>query len=158
MSNLIVKSNGLEKRDAFENNALPSLSSWVDDLFNKSFAKDFVSNFNSGMTLPAVNVKDNANDYIVEMAIPGLKKSDFNIDLDNKVLSVSAETSSQIEEEQSNYSRREFGYSSFKRTFNLPDTVEQDKITANYTDGILNILLPKRDEAKKKPAKSIKVS
>tara|TARA_R110002012_G_scaffold250007_2_gene427663 strand:- start:283 stop:759 length:477 start_codon:yes stop_codon:yes gene_type:complete len=158
MSNLIVKSNGLEKRDAFENNALPSLSSWVDDLFNKSFAKDFVCNFNSGMTLPAVNVKDNANDYIVEMAIPGLKKSDFNIDLDNKVLSVSAETSSQNEEEQSNYSRREFGYSSFKRTFNLPDTVEQDKITANYTDGILNILLPKRDEAKKKPAKSIKVS
>ena len=92
------------------------------------------------------------------MAIPGLKKSDFDISLDNQILSISAETKTEEESDDKNYTRREFGYSSFKRTFKLPKSVETAKISANYSDGILKVILPKRDEAKKKPIQSIKVS
>lgn len=137
---------------------LPSLSSWIDDLFDQSFGNEMIMNFNTGMTLPAVNVKDNNEEYIVEMAVPGLKKSDFDINLDHKTLSISAAIETNEEDQNENYSRREFGYSSFKRTFSLPDTVETDKIKANYKDGILEVHLPKRDEAKKKPLRQIKVS
>ena len=95
---------------------------------------------------------------MVEMAVPGLKKSDFHLDLDNQVLSISTETKDENEHQEENYTRREFGYSAFKRTFNLPESVNDEKINANYKDGILSILLPKKDEAKQKPARSIKIS
>ena len=91
------------------------------------------------------------------MAIPGLKKSDFKIDIDNQILSVGAETKSENSEENENYTRREFGYSSFKRTFAIPDSVESEKIHAGYQDGILKITLPKWEEAKKKPIKTIEI-
>jgi HSP20 family protein len=136
----------------------PTLTSWVDDILNNNFGNEFVSNFNTGISLPAVNVMEHDDNYIVEMAIPGLKKSDFDISLDNQILSISAETKEEKEEEDNYYTRREFGYSSFKRTFRLPKTVEIDKISAKYNEGILKVELPKRDEAKKKPIQSIKVS
>ncbi len=159
MSNLIpTVKNGSEKNSNLGFRSLPSLSSWMDDIINKSFGNEFVSNFNTGITLPAVNVLDNAEEYIVEMAVPGLKKSDFDISLDNQMLSISAERSTEHEDTDDNYTRREFGYSSFKRTFSLPETVETDKIKAKYEDGLLKVLLPKRDEAKKKPLKQIKIS
>jgi len=129
-----------------------------DDIFNKSFGNELNSNFNTGITLPAVNVLDKDEDYIVEMAVPGLKKSDFDISLDYQMLSISAELNTSEEDSNENYTRREFGYSSFKRTFSLPETVEIDKIKAKYEEGILRVLLPKRDEAKKKPIKQIKIS
>jgi HSP20 family protein len=136
----------------------PTLTSWVDDILNNNFGSEFVSNFNTGISLPAVNVIENDDNYIVEMAIPGLKKSDFDISLDNQILSISAETKTEDESDDKNFTRREFGYSSFKRTFKLPKSVETNKISANYKDGILKVELPKRDEAKKKPIQSIKVS
>ena len=95
---------------------------------------------------------------MVEMAVPGLKKSDFKLDLDNQLLSISTETKEDYEHEEENYTRREFGYSSFKRTFTLPETVDDEKIDATYKDGILNILLPKKEEAKQKPSRTIKIS
>ena len=158
--------NGLipKTRKSEENNtnlgfsSLPSLSNWVDNILNNSIGTEFMSNFNTGISLPAVNVIDKAEEFIVEMAIPGMKKSDFNIDLDNQLLSISAEIKIEnIENEDENYTRREFGYSSFKRSFTLPKTVNTEKIAANYNDGILKIELPKFDEAKKKPIRSIKV-
>jgi HSP20 family protein len=159
MSNLIpTVKNGSEGNSNLGFRSLPNLSSWMDDILNKSFGNEFVSNFNTGITLPAVNVLDNADEYVVEMAVPGLKKSDFDISLDNQLLSISADLSSENEEINENYTRREFGYSSFKRTFSLPETVEIDKIKAKYEDGLLKVLLPKRDEAKKKPLKQIKIS
>ena len=159
--------NGLipKTRKSEENNtnlgfsSLPSLSNWVDNILNNSIGTEFMSNFNTGISLPAVNVIDKAEEFIVEMAIPGMKKSDFNIDLDNQLLSISAETKMEnVENEDENYTRREFGYSSFKRSFTLPKTVNTEKIAANYNDGILKIELPKFDEAKKKPIRSIKIS
>ncbi|WP_179344951.1 Hsp20/alpha crystallin family protein [Winogradskyella ursingii] len=159
MSNLIPT----VKRGSDSNNntgfrTLPSISSWLDDVINNNFGTEFMSNFNTGMTLPSVNVKDSDEEYIVEMAVPGLKKSDFDINIDNKLLSISAELQTDSEEEDDNYTRREFGYSSFKRTFSLPETIETEKISAKYNDGILKVNLPKREEAKKKPLKQIKVS
>ncbi|SHH61534.1 Hsp20/alpha crystallin family protein [Winogradskyella jejuensis] len=159
MSNLIPTfKNGSDANSNLGLRTLPSLSSWMDDIFNRTFNNDLVSNFNTGITLPAVNVLDNDEEYIVEMAVPGLKKSDFDINLDNQMLSISAEINKSSEDSNENYTRREFGYSLFKRTFSLPETVEVDKINAKYEDGILKVLLPKRDEAKKKPIKQIKIS
>lgn len=134
-----------------------SLSSWVDNFFENGLGTGFLSNFNTGITLPAVNIKENADNYVLELAIPGMKKTDFNINLDNKVLSISSEVETENEDTTDNYTRREFGYSSFKRTFTLPDTVESDDVKANYEDGILCITLPKREEAKQKPPKRIEI-
>jgi HSP20 family protein len=161
MSGLIptTKKNGNPKTTSLGFNMLPTFPSWIDDVINKNLGTEFMSNFNTGITLPAVNVLDTANDYLVEMAVPGLKKSDFEINIDNQLLSISAEIKSEYEDvDNESYTRREFGYSSFKRTFTLPDSVETEKISAKYDDGILKVTLPKREEAKKKPLKSIKVS
>lgn len=138
--------------------SLPSLSTWVDDLFETGLGTGFLSNFNTGITLPAVNIKENKDEFFLEIAVPGMKKSDFNIDVENKTLSISSEKEEQYEEKEENYTRREFGYSSFKRTFTLPDTVESDAIKAQYKEGILTVHLPKREEAKEKPAKRIDIS
>lgn len=92
------------------------------------------------------------------MAVPGLKKSDFNINLENNILSISAELKEDNEEQNDNYTRREFGYSSFKRTFTLPETVNDSKINAKYNEGILHVYLPKKEEAKQKPPRTIDIS
>lgn len=137
---------------------LPSFSSWVDNLFDHNFGTEFLSNFNTGITAPAVNIKETNEAFHLELAIPGMKKSDFDINVENKILTISSEVKTQDEEKNDHYTRREFGYSSFKRTFTLPDAVEPENIKATYQDGILEVNLPKRDEAKQKPAKRIEVS
>ena len=159
MSNLasVPKKGSLVNSNSNQN--FPTLSNWLDDIFNRDLVPSvFTSNFNTGITLPKVNIKETANDFAVEMAVPGLKKSDFQIDIDNQVLSISTETKEDNEHKEENYTRREFGYSSFKRTFTLPESVNADKINASYNEGILSILLPKKEEAKQKPARSIKIS
>ncbi|PZD77112.1 Hsp20/alpha crystallin family protein [Mesonia sp. K7] len=158
MSNLVnVPKNG-SLVNTNSNQNFPSLSNWFDDLFNRDLPSVFASNFNTGITLPKVNIKETADAFIVEMAVPGLKKSDFCVTLDNQVLSISTEAKAETEHKEENYIRREFGYSSFKRTFNLPESVDDDQINARYDHGILNLLLPKKEEAKQKPARSIKIS
>ncbi len=158
MSNLIsVPKNG-SLANTNSNQNFQTSSNWLDDIFNRDLPSVFTTNFNTGITLPKVNIKETADAFVVEMAVPGLKKSDFHIDLDNQVLSISTETKKKNEYKEENYTRREFGYSSFKRTFNLPESVNEEKINANYDNGILSVLLPKKEEAKQKPARSIKVS
>lgn len=158
MSNLVnvPKSGSLANNNSNAN--FPSWSSWLDDIFNRDISSVFNSNFNTGITLPKVNIKETADAFTVEMAVPGFKKSDFKIELDNQMLSIHTETKEEKEHEGENYTRREFGYSSFKRTFTLPESVNDDKIDASYKDGILSVHLPKKDEAKQKPARSIKIS
>lgn len=158
MSNLatLPKNGSLTTKDKVSN--FPSLSSWFDDFSLTDFPSLFTSNFNTGMSLPKVNIKEVADAYIVEMAVPGLKKSDFNINIDNHILSISAELNEEHEDNDEGYTRREFGYSSFKRTFTLPETVDDGKINAKYNEGILYVHLPKKEEAKQKPARTIKIS
>ncbi|GHC59311.1 Hsp20/alpha crystallin family protein [Ulvibacter litoralis] len=157
MSNLVsVPKNGsLANNNSNQN--FPTLSNWFDDLFNRDLPSVFTSSFNTGFTLPKVNIKETADSFMVEMAVPGLKKSDFHIDIDNQVLSISTETKVENEQKEENYTRREFGYSSFKRSFTMPESVDDEKINATYNEGILNILLPKKEEAKQKPPRSIEI-
>ncbi|WP_299109671.1 Hsp20/alpha crystallin family protein [uncultured Winogradskyella sp.] len=158
MSNLVsVPKNGSLSNNNSNTN-FPSVPNWLEDIFNRDLPSVLTSNFNTGLSLPKVNIKDTADAFLIEMAVPGFKKSDFNIDLDNEVLSISTETKEENEQKEDNYTRREFGYASFKRTFNLPETVDDEKINANYKDGILSILLPKKEEAKQKPVRSIKIT
>ena len=158
MSNLIVSGNGsLTDRESNTSN-FPRLSTWIDEMFNRELPSVFTSNYTRGMSLPQVNIQETPDSYLVEMAVPGLKKSDFDISLDNNDLIISAETKTENEEENKHFTRREFGYSSFKRSFMLPETVDESKIKAKYEDGILNIELPKKEEAKQRPPKQIKIS
>jgi HSP20 family protein len=105
--------------------------------------------FGKMMKVPAVNVKDNKDDYIVSLAAPGMKKNDFKIDVEGNMLTISSEKEESKEEKETMYTRKEFNYSSFSRSFTLPDEVIKDKIEATYEDGILKLKLPKTEESKK---------
>ncbi|WP_027000120.1 Hsp20/alpha crystallin family protein [Eisenibacter elegans] len=108
---------------------------------------------------PAVNIKEEADHFQLEVAAPGLQKEDFNIDLNKQVLTISAERKEeQTQEEQGKYTRREFSYQAFRRAFNLPDTVDEEAISAKYENGVLYVHLPKRDEAKVKALRQISIS
>lgn len=100
------------------------------------------------LTVPAVNVVENQNEYKVSLAAPGLKKSDFQIDIEGNMLSIQSEKEDTKEEKDEQFTRKEFMYSSFSRSFTLPEDVKQDKIDAVYEDGVLKITLPKKEDAK----------
>ena len=159
MSNLVTtRKNGSLANTNSNGLTFPTWSSWIDEMFNRDLPSVFTSNFNTGITLPKVNIRETKDAYFVDMAVPGLKKNDFHIDLDNQVLSISTEMEENNEQQEENYTRREFGYASFKRSFSLPETVKEDAIKAEYTEGVLSIHLPKKEEAIQKPAKRIKIS
>ena len=112
--------------------------------------------------LPAVNIKESDTEYHLELAVPGRKKEDFSIEVDNEVLVISTETKNEVGSEGKNenvkYTRREFSFSAFKRTFTLPETINTDKIEASYEDGILSFRLPKKEEALPKAKRMIELS
>ena len=101
------------------------------------------------MTVPAVNIVDNKDDYRISVAAPGLKKNDFNIDIEGNMLTISCEKEENREEKDERYSRKEYNYTSFSRSFTLPEEVMKDKIEAVYEDGVLRLTLPKTEQAKK---------
>ncbi len=128
-----------------------SVGKWIDSLFNTTLADVMGTDFT--MSSPSVNVVEHDNQYSMQLAAPGLEKSDFNIRIENDYLVISAEKKTEKEEKtDSKFTRREFNYSSFKRSFQLDETVNREGITAAYENGVLNITLPKRDETWKKPA------
>ncbi len=101
------------------------------------------------LTAPPVNITENDNDYQLSIGVPGMRKDDFNIDVEGNVLTVSSEKEESSEEKDKKYTRKEFSYASFSRSFALPEEVAQEKITASYTDGTLKIVLPKKEESRK---------
>jgi HSP20 family protein len=138
----------------------PSLPSLLEDFFNRDWADSTLANRNYSATLPAVNVRETNEDYLIEVAAPGMNRNEFKVELDNNVLTISSQREEKHEDhdETRNYTRREFNYQSFQRSFSLPENkVEGEKISARYTDGILHITVPKRDEAKVKPIRQITV-
>lgn len=142
-------------------NALIKNTNQYPTLFNGLFSKDLLDEFFAPTyvgTAPAVNVVENEEGYRIEVAAPGLQKSDFKLSLDHNRLTISAQKEDKNEEKKEKYTRREFSYSSFQRTFTLPATIDGEKIEAAYTDGILQVRLPKREEAKVKPQRSIEIA
>lgn len=137
----------------FKNSALPSL---VESFFNKD-ASDFLEPFYSSV-LPAVNIAENEDGFMIEVAAPGLKKDQFQINLNQNTLSISYLEQENKEEIKGRYTRREFRFGSFKRTFTLPQTIEADQISAQYQDGILRLFLPKKEEAKPRPERVIQIN
>ncbi|HEU4495592.1 MAG TPA: Hsp20/alpha crystallin family protein [Flavobacterium sp.] len=136
------------------NGLFPSL---MEELFRPDWAGGS-QNFNH-KTIPAVNIRETDSAYEVELSAPGKKKDDFNIDVENELLTISAEFKSESNnEENGKYTRKEFSYSSFKRSFTLPETVKEEDIKASYEDGILRITLPKKEEALPKPKRMIDIS
>ena len=130
---------------------------WTD-LFNDLFENVVTTPDLKRSTVPAVNIVETDENYRLEMAAPGLKKGDFKISVENDVLTVSTEKKTESTEKNEKYSRKEFSYSSFLRSFTLPEIVDMDRINANYENGIMTLLLPKKEEAKPKSPREIKIS
>ncbi|MDA3878802.1 MAG: Hsp20/alpha crystallin family protein [Prolixibacteraceae bacterium] len=110
-------------------------------------------------TIPAVNVKEDDDRFLIEVTAPGMKRDDFNVKIENNMLTISSEKKDEKDESKEGYTRKEFSFQSFQRSFSLPEWhILTDKISAKYNEGILHIELPKRDEVKPQPAKTIKIS
>ena len=148
----------LVKRNRSLLNPLPML---FDDFFNRDLLNWDNSNFsNTNTTIPAINIKETPQNYEVEVAAPGMWKEDFKVELDGNSLTIISERTYQNEDrEDEKYSRKEFSYQSFQRTFTLQkDVVDVDKIEAKYENGLLHLLIPKKEEAKQKPPRLIQIS
>jgi HSP20 family protein len=140
----------LKKRDTF-----PSV---FGNLFEDFFRDDAVIPSMVGNSVPAVNISEEKDKYKIEVAVPGMEKNDFKLNLDNNVLTISCEKETKEESGDQKYSRKEFSFTSFQRSFAMPEGVNQEKIDASYKDGLLIIQLPKIAVAEAKPVKNIKIS
>ena len=125
------------------NTLMPGFNDVFDSIFNDTFFSDRLV-----ARVPAVNISESENNYHVELAAPGLKKEDFKLNLERNQLSISVEQSADHQDNQKNYSKREYSYSSFVRSFTLPESADHANIEASYTNGILRIDIAKREEAK----------
>ena len=139
-------------------------SNQVPSLFDRFFDGDMFDwsnrNFsNTNTTIPSVNIKENSDAFTVEVAAPGFEKGDFKIELNLNTLSISSEKKVEAETKEGEvFTNREFSYQSFSRSFTLPQIADGDRIEANYQNGILTVLIPKREEAKPKPARMIEIN
>ena len=109
------------------------------------------------MNVPAVNITELKDEFMLSLAVPGMKKDDFKIDVDGNMLPISSEKEESKEEKDKKFTRKEYNYSSFSRSFTLPQEINREKIDARYEDGVLKISLPRKEEAKKPEAKHIAV-
>jgi HSP20 family protein len=134
----------------------------------RSFRPFYMTNFfddgffpvlsNRTNPIPAVNIKEDDKNYVLDLAIPGIDKKDLKIDMNEDVLTISSEAKSESEESADGYRRKEFSYSAFSRSFYIPENVNREKIEANYRDGVLSVSLPKQEEDKNKITRKIEIS
>lgn len=147
----IIKRNGM----------IPTRNSLFDDFFATDGRNWGLNNYSStNTTLPAVNIRETADGFEVQMAAPGMNKDDFKIELDGPQLTISSEKQTQDEEKDGGrYTRREFSYQSFQRVFQLPkEVVDSENIQARYENGVLQLTIPKREEAKQRPPRMIQIA
>jgi HSP20 family protein len=130
----------------------------MDHMFDGPFTNWLATQ--KGTVMPGINIREDNVNFCIEVAAPGMKKEDFKITLENSMLTISAEQQELHEEKnpESRYTRREFNYQSFSRSFQLPDTCEQEKIEARYKNGILYLTVPKKEEARRKSPRLIEIS
>ena len=138
-------------------NRLPSV---FDDMFNNDWLGGTTNFKRIGTMVPAVNIYEDDDNFSVEVAAPGKTREDFNIELDNDILTISSEEKKEEKSAEKNgrFTRKEFNYSNFRRAFTLPETVDNEKISASYENGVLMINLPKKEEAKVQPKRLIEIS
>jgi len=143
--------NHIKKFDR-KGSALPSF-------WNRYWNDDFFDNFIDGDRLPATNVKENKNEFKIELSVPGFDKEDFKVEIDRNVLKISARKEMKNEEKDNDDKvlRQEFGYSSFSRSFTIPENVDTESIGAKQKDGILEITLPKQEKAPEDKIKKIEI-
>jgi len=144
----LVKSN---------NNYYSAIPSLIDSLFSRDWLDWSNSNYSgTNTTVPAVNIRETENEFAIEVAAPGMNRDDFQVKLENNELTISSEKKEEKKEEKKGqYSRKEFSYQTFQRTFTLPENlVNSDKIEAKYSDGILSLTLPKKRRSQTKTGKS----
>lgn len=137
------------------NGLYPSFHTLLDDFWGTNWMpmKERVN-----ATVPAVNIHEDENGYKIEVAAPGYEKSDFSVTIENEMLTIAVEKHEEKQEENSQLTRKEFGYSSFTRRFNIPqELVDTERVEAQYEKGILTLLIPKREEVKPKPARMIEI-
>jgi len=135
------------------------LSNFFNEFFNRDWMDWSNHNFSeTNTTMPSVNIKEGSESFEVEMAAPGLVKKDFKIDLNNGVLTISSVKKVENESRKGEkFTRKEFSYQSFSRQFSLPNSVESEKITAKYENGILKVVIPKKEEAKSRISRTIEI-
>ena len=149
-----MKTTLMTNRDLF-----PALPSLIEDFFNKTWMDTTAPQRFGYSTLPAVNIHETNDSFEIEVAAPGLKREQFNVEWNNFVLTISAEIKTDEQKENEHFKRREFYYGSFERSFALPENkVDGERIQAKYVDGILQVTVPKKEEAKVKPARQIAIS
>ena len=132
-----------------------------DDLFTRDLWNwGLTNNSSTNTTVPAVNIRETADNYDVEVAAPGMTKDDFKVELDGNTLTISSEKKDEREQKEGErYTRQEFSYQSFQRSFQLhKDVVDIDKIEAKYENGVLHLMIPKKEEVKQKPPRMIQIS
>lgn len=134
-----------------ESSLFPAFSSWLDDFFPENGFK-----LMKGSSMPAVNIKETKTAFNVDVAAPGFKKEDFKLEVQGGMLMISGETKTEKEEKDERYTRQEYAFSSFSRSFSVPENVIGDNISAEYADGILKITLPKK-KVEEKPSLQISV-
>ncbi len=143
---LLKKNTSLIPRSSFFNDLFDDERFWNFDFGSKLMSK-----------VPAANFREEEKAFFIELAVPGMKKEDFKVEMDHNTLTISAERTMENEEKEEHYERKEFNYSSFSRSFTLPEAVNTEKIAANYHDGILQFELPKKPKAKENKRKAIVV-
>ncbi|WP_426277795.1 Hsp20/alpha crystallin family protein [Chryseobacterium sp. S-02] len=138
---------------------VPGVPNLFDDFFNRELFNWGNNNYSStSTTVPSVNIVENADTYQVQVAAPGMEKNDFEIKLDGNLLTISSAKQDSNETQEGNFTRREFSYQSFQRSFELPkDVVDQENIQAKYENGLLMLTIPKKEEAKQKPPRLIEI-
>lgn len=140
---------------------LRSLSPFRGSSLDRFFRSDFPDIWDGGdtftETVPSVNIREEKDNYFVDMAAPGLKKEDFDISVEGNLLTISCDKEEKKDEEAEGYSRKEYSYSCFSRSVTLPDYADSDRIAAKYIDGVLTLRIPKKPESVKSKSKKIKV-
>ena len=128
---------------------------YMGSIFDNDFFPVMSTNTNS---MPAVNIKEDEKSFMLDLAVPGIDKKDLKIDINEDLLTISSETKNDSEENKDGYKRKEFSYTSFCRSFQIPENVNREKIEANYKDGILSVSLPKFEEERNKISRQVKIS
>lgn len=145
----LVKADRERNGTGVDRSAFPSLfNTFLNDLWTPRESE----------WMPAVNITERADEYQIDLAVPGMNKKDFRVEVDNGIITVSGERKEEKKTEGDVHARREFHYGSFMRTFTLPDSADGEKVNASYKDGILSVVVGKREEAKRKPKKQIQIS